>query len=77
MCTYLFALSDYEDTQNSKICIITAGSDVDNEEQRAETAKRNTDIFKGIISDVVKHSPNCTLIVVTPPGNIVPIYICQ
>lgn len=63
---YLF--SDYESSSNSKICIITAGAGASDDENKAEVVKRNTDIFKGIISQVVTHSPDCILLVVTYPG---------
>lgn len=64
----IYSFIDYEDSDESKICIITAGSDVDDEDKREETAKRNTKIFKEIIGQVVKYSPNCILLIVTPPG---------
>lgn len=58
---------DYASSADSKICIVTAGATVagDNKEL---TAKQNTEIFKEIIPELVKYSPNCILIICSQPG---------
>ncbi|KAK9747456.1 lactate/malate dehydrogenase, NAD binding domain [Popillia japonica] len=60
---------DYASSADSKICIVTAGATVagDNKEL---TAKQNTEIFKEIIPELVKYSPNCILIICSQPVDI-------
>lgn len=53
--------------ESSAICIVAAGSRGNNEDKE-EAAKRNTEIFKNIIPEVVKRSPDCILIIVSHPG---------
>lgn len=62
---------DYEDTKDSDIVIITAGvAQKPGGETRLQLTKRNVDIFKTIIPEVVKYSPDCILLVVSNPVDI-------
>lgn len=62
------ASTDYAVTAGSRVCIITAGARQREGESRLSLVQRNVDIFKGIIPQLVKHSPNCILLVVSNPG---------
>lgn len=59
---------DYAVTANSRIVVVTAGVRQQEGESRLNLVQRNVNIFKHIIPQIVKHSPNCTLIVVSNPG---------
>ncbi|XP_076063125.1 lactate dehydrogenase isoform X1 [Oratosquilla oratoria] len=64
------ASTDYSVTAGSKLCIVTAGARQREGESRLSLVQRNTDIFKGIIPQLVKHSPNTILIIVSNPVDI-------
>ncbi|KAK2497342.1 hypothetical protein MC885_005036 [Smutsia gigantea] len=61
---------DYNVTANSKLVIITAGARQQEGESRLNLVQRNVNIFKFIISNVVKYSPNCKLLIVSNPVDI-------
>uniref|UniRef100_A0A8I3S1C9 L-lactate dehydrogenase n=2 Tax=Canis lupus familiaris TaxID=9615 RepID=A0A8I3S1C9_CANLF len=58
---------DYNVTANSKLVIITAGACQQEGESRLNLVQSNVNIFKFIISNIVKYSPNCKLLVVSNP----------
>lgn len=58
---------DYSITDGSKICVITAGARQREGESRLSLVQRNVEIFKGIIPNLVKYSPNTILLVVSNP----------
>ncbi|XP_076623753.1 L-lactate dehydrogenase isoform X1 [Colletes latitarsis] len=64
------ASSDYAATANSSLCIVTAGARQREGETRLDLVQRNTDIFKGIIPQLVKYSPNTILMIVSNPVDI-------
>ncbi|XP_054274508.1 L-lactate dehydrogenase isoform X2 [Macrosteles quadrilineatus] len=64
------ASTDYEITANSKICIVTAGVRQKEGESRLNLVQRNLDIFKHIIPQLVKYSPNTILLIVSNPVDI-------
>ncbi|XP_020710933.2 L-lactate dehydrogenase-like isoform X2 [Athalia rosae] len=64
------ASTNYEATADSTICIVTAGARQREGETRLDLVQRNTDIFKGIIPNLVKYSPNTTLLIVSNPVDI-------
>lgn len=66
--TYPVCLSDYAATANSRLCIVTAGARQKEGESRLDLVQRNTDIFKGIVPQLVKYSPNTILLIVSNPG---------
>ncbi|XP_074188698.1 L-lactate dehydrogenase A chain isoform X2 [Rhinolophus sinicus] len=61
---------DYNVTANSKLVIITAGARQQEGESRLNLVQRNVNIFKFIIPNVVKYSPNCKLLIVSNPVDI-------
>lgn len=61
---------DYPATKGSDIVIITAGVAQKPGETRLNLIQRNLDIFKTIVPPVVKYSPNCILLVVSNPVDI-------
>ncbi|XP_044734456.1 L-lactate dehydrogenase-like [Chrysoperla carnea] len=61
---------DYSITKNSQICIITAGARQKEGESRLNLVQRNADIYKSIIPELVKHSPDTILLIVSNPVDI-------
>ncbi|CAK9797911.1 L-lactate dehydrogenase [Anthophora quadrimaculata] len=64
------ASTDYASTANSRLCIVTAGARQREGESRLDLVQRNTDIFKGIIPQLVKYSPETVLLIVSNPVDI-------
>ena len=61
---------DYEDTKDSDIVIITAGIGQKPGETRLDGVDKNLKIYKSIIPEIVKYSPNSILLVVSNPVDI-------
>jgi L-lactate dehydrogenase len=61
---------DFKDCANSVATILTAGSAQKPGESRLDLVKRNTDIFKQIVPQVLKHNPEGILIVATNPVDV-------
>ncbi len=59
--------SDYADTKNSDIVIITAGIARKPGMSRDDLVKTNQKVMAAVTRDIVKHSPDCTIIVLTNP----------
>lgn len=59
---------DYSVTANSKVVVVTAGARQQEGESRLNLVQRNVNIFKFIIPNIVKYSPNCIMMVVSNPG---------
>ncbi len=57
----------YEDTANSDIVVITAGKPRTPGMSRDELLDANVQIIKPVTEEVVKHSPNAMLLIVTNP----------
>lgn len=55
-------------TANSHIVVVTAGVRQQEGESRLNLVQRNINVFKHIIPQIIKYSPNCILIVVSNPG---------
>ncbi|MEW6237756.1 MAG: malate dehydrogenase [Candidatus Omnitrophota bacterium] len=62
--------NDYADTKESDIVLITAGLARKPGMDRLDLLKKNADIVSGIVDNVVQHSPNCIIIVVTNPIDV-------
>jgi len=62
--------SDYATSAGSKVCVITAGARQKEGESRLDLVKTNVGIFKGIVPNIVKYSPNCIILVVSNPVDI-------
>ena len=61
---------NYSDCAGSDIIILSAGANQKPGETRLDLVHKNTDIFKSIISEVVKYNRDCILLVVTNPVDI-------
>jgi len=59
--------NDYADTANSDVVIITAGIPRKPGMSRDDLLNTNAKIMTSVVSEVVKHSPNCFIIVVSNP----------
>ena len=65
--SYVIGTNDYADTANSDIVIITAGIPRKPGMSRDDLLNTNYKIMSDVVSRVVKHSPNCILIIVSNP----------
>lgn len=61
---------DYKDTKDSDIVIITAGAGPRPGETRLDLIDKNYKIFKSMVPEIVKYSPNSILLVVSNPVDI-------
>ncbi len=59
--------NDYADTTNSDIVVITSGFPRKPGMSRDDLVKKNQEIITQVTEQVVKHSPNCIIIMVTNP----------
>src|SRR5579884_2775455 len=59
--------NDYADTANSDIVVITSGFPRKPGMTRDDLVKKNQEIITQVTEQVVKHSPNCLIIMVTNP----------
>lgn len=66
----IHAGTDYAITAGSKLCVVTAGARQREGESRLDLVQRNTDILKFIIPQLIKHSPNTILLIVSNPVDI-------
>ena len=65
--SYVIGTQDYKDTANSDIVVITAGVPRKPGMSRDDLLNTNHEIMKAVVGEVVKHSPNCILIIVSNP----------
>ncbi|MDK2934264.1 MAG: L-lactate dehydrogenase [Clostridiales bacterium] len=61
---------DFKDCDGSDIVIITAGANQKPGETRIDLVKKNTEIFKSIVPEIIKYCPDAILLVVTNPIDI-------
>ena len=61
------ATGDYRATAGSDVVVITAGFPRKPGMSRDDLLKANYDVVKAVVEQIVKHSPNCIIIVVTNP----------
>lgn len=61
------ASGDYSATADSDVVVITAGFPRKPGMSRDDLLRANYDVVKAVVEQIVKHSPNCTIIVVTNP----------
>ena len=61
------ATGDYSATAGSDIVVITAGFPRKPGMSRDDLLKANYDVVKAVVEQIVKHSPDCIIIVVTNP----------
>uniref|UniRef100_A0A5F9DRC9 L-lactate dehydrogenase n=1 Tax=Oryctolagus cuniculus TaxID=9986 RepID=A0A5F9DRC9_RABIT len=67
----IVADKDYSVTANSKIMVVTVGVRQQEGESRLNLVQRNVNVFKFIIPQIVKYSPNCIIIVVSNPHCVI------
>ena len=60
----------YEDCKDAIITVVTAGSAQKPGETRLDLVKRNTEIFKSIIPEIVKNNPEGMLLIASNPVDI-------
>jgi malate dehydrogenase len=65
--SHILGTNDYADTANSDIVVITAGIPRKPGMSRDDLLNTNHKIMSDVVSKVVKHSPNCIIIVVSNP----------
>ena len=65
--SYVIGTNDYADTANSDIVVITAGIPRKPGMSRDDLLNTNYKIMSDVVGKVIKHSPNCILIVVSNP----------
>ena len=65
--TNIIGTSNYEDTKDSDIVIITAGIARKPGMSRDDLVQTNQKIMKAVTKEIIKHSPNSTIIVLTNP----------
>eukprot|EP01018_Ginkgo_biloba_P036742 Gb_06742 [translate_table: standard] len=68
--TKIVADTDYSVTAGSDICVITAGARQREGESRLALVERNLHLFKSIVPQLVKYSPDTILLVVSNPVDI-------
>ena len=61
------ANGDYSATAGSDVVVITAGFPRKPGMSRDDLLKANYDVVKAVVQQIVRHSPNCIIIVVTNP----------
>ncbi|EDS44193.1 l-lactate dehydrogenase [Culex quinquefasciatus] len=64
------ASTDFAVSAGSRLIVITAGVRQKEGESRLNLVQRNCDILKGIIPKLVEHSPDCILLMVSNPVDI-------
>ncbi|KAL6736031.1 hypothetical protein Aduo_006423 [Ancylostoma duodenale] len=62
--------TEYSCTAHSRLCIVTAGLRQKEGETRLSLVQRNTDIYKKIIPELVKYSPETLIMVVSNPVDV-------
>jgi malate dehydrogenase len=65
--TLITGTNDYADTANSDIVVITSGFPRKPGMSRDDLLKKNQEVITQVTEQVVKHSPNCIIIMVTNP----------
>lgn len=65
--SHIIGTNDYKDTVNSDIVVITAGIPRKPGMSRDDLLNTNHGIMKAVVGEVIKHSPNCILIIVSNP----------
>ncbi|KAL8552756.1 hypothetical protein ACS0TY_001438 [Phlomoides rotata] len=68
--TKISASLDYAATANSDLCIVTAGARQNPGESRLNLLQRNVALFKHIVPPLAKYSPDCMILVVSNPVDV-------
>ncbi|KAL2238024.1 UNVERIFIED_CONTAM: L-lactate dehydrogenase A [Sesamum indicum] len=68
--TKIHASLDYAISANSDLCIVTAGARQNPGESRLNLLQRNVALFKHIVPPLAKYSPDCIIMVVSNPVDV-------
>jgi malate dehydrogenase len=68
--TKLIGSVDYEDTAGSDVCVITAGVPRKPGMSRDDLLETNANIVQGVVEQLVEHSPDTILIIVSNPLDV-------
>jgi len=68
--TRVLGTNDYQDTAGSDLVIVTAGLPRKPGMSREELAEKNRDIMTSVIGEIAKRSPDCFIIVVSNPLDV-------
>ncbi len=68
--TKLTGTVDYEDTADSDVCVITAGVPRKPGMSRDDLLETNANIVQSVVEQLVEHSPNTILIIVSNPLDV-------
>jgi len=63
-------VGNYEDLNNLKIVVITAGVGQKSGESRLDLMERNVRVIKNIVIEIAKYTPNSILLMVTNPVDV-------
>lgn len=63
-------MGDYPDCEGAEIVIITAGLNQKPGETRRDLTEKNIGVFRSIVPQIVRYAPDCILLVVTNPVDI-------
>lgn len=66
----IIGTSDYGQMAGSELVVVTAGEARKPGMSRLDLMKKNAGIVKSIVREVVKHAPNCKLMIVTNPVDV-------
>ena len=66
--------NDYADTKDSAVVVITAGLARKPGMSRDDLIHKNAGIMKSVLDNIVKHSPNAILLIVTNPLDVMTYY---
>lgn len=62
------SISDYSLSANSRVIVITAGARQKEGDSRLDLLRKNLDILKDVVPQLVRYSPNAIFLVVSNPG---------
>ncbi|MCD7450484.1 hypothetical protein HAX54_006555 [Datura stramonium] len=68
--TKIVASIDYDVTAGSDLCIVTAGARQNPGESRLNLMQRNLAMYKSIVPELVKYSPDSILLIVSNPVDV-------
>ncbi|XP_077425170.1 L-lactate dehydrogenase B-B chain [Vanacampus margaritifer] len=66
----IVADKDYSVTAGSRVVVLTAGVRQREGESRLDLVQRNVAIFKRVVPQIVAHSPDCVIVVVSNPVDV-------
>ncbi|KAK8962216.1 hypothetical protein KSP40_PGU006968 [Platanthera guangdongensis] len=68
--TRITASTDYSITAGSDLCVVTAGARQIAGESRLDLVQRNLALFREIVPPLAEHSPQCIILVVSNPVDV-------